>query len=100
VRRGRRLDLNRQADSLGALKDRWEQAAAQYLGPVHKLWEGGAKAGGSFSADTRLSAKAKVSGSPARVCIEGPRSSVLIYPGPATVDVGAASGERAPDPGS
>jgi hypothetical protein len=77
-----------------------EQAAAQYLGPVHKLWEGGNKTRGSYSAGTGLSAKAKVSGSPARVWFEGPRSSVLISPGPVAGDAGAASGERAPDPES
>jgi hypothetical protein len=41
-----------------------EQAAAQYLGPVHKLWEGGAKTRDSFQAGTGLSAKAKVGESP------------------------------------
>jgi hypothetical protein len=49
-----------------------EQAAAQYLGPVHKLWEAGARTRDSFHAGTGLLAKAKVSESP---CAPGGRKN-------------------------
>jgi hypothetical protein len=64
TRRGDDEETHRQAGSLGESKGRVEMAVVQYLGPVHKLWEGGAKSGGAFDSGRGLLAKAKVSESP------------------------------------
>jgi phage gp37-like protein len=50
----------RLAATTGGFKDRVEMAAAQYLGPVHKLWTEGQKAA-TYFASVEFSAKAKVS---------------------------------------
>jgi hypothetical protein len=95
------LRLRWQRGNLGAFKERVELAAAQYLGPVHKLWEGGAKLypyRTDLDVRAGLVSKAEVSGLLLQ-SKHGPELTHLVSPGPAPADAGASLEQRSPDSG-